>query len=62
MSLPIRSDVKKIVGHRQPTVPEIRQGWGATHYETFPVFLWKRKDGSAKRYIVNPRDGLRYYR
>ena len=60
--LPIRPEVTKIVGHRGPTPSEIKFGHGATHYKTFPVDLWKKSDGSIKRFIVCPHDHLRYYR
>ena len=62
MALPIRADVTTITAHRQPTAYEIRFGHGATHYKTFPIDLWKKKDGTPKKFIVCPHDGLRYYR
>ena len=60
--LPIRSDVTEVTGHRKPTPSEIKFGHGATHYKTFPLDLWKKSDGSIKRFIVCPHDHLRYYR
>lgn len=59
--LPIRPEVTEIVGHRPPTQAEIKFGYGATHYKTFPVDMWKKKDGTKKKFIVCPHDGLRYY-
>jgi hypothetical protein len=59
--LPVRPDVQTIEGHREPTPEEIRFGHGATHYRTFPVSVWLRPDGTAKRWI-KADDGLRYYR
>ena len=59
--LPFRDDVKEITAHRNPTAYEISFGYGATHYRTFPVELWKGKNGKPKRYI-KADDGLRYYR
>jgi hypothetical protein len=61
-TLPVRADVATIEGHRKPTAGEIRFGYGATHYKTFPVALWLKPDGTAKRWIACPDDGLRYYR
>lgn len=60
--LPFRDDVTEVTAHRNPTLSEIRFGYGAIHYCTFPVALWKHKDGRPKRWIVSPYDGLRYYR
>lgn len=60
--LPIRPEVTEVIGHRGPTPSEIRFGHGATHYKTFPADLWKKKDGTPKKFIVCPHDGLRYYR
>lgn len=62
MPLPIRKDVTEIIGHRGPRPAEIRFGYGATHYATFDVELWRKPDGTCKRWIVSPFDGLRYYR
>jgi hypothetical protein len=62
VALPIRADVREITGHRPPTPGELRFGEGAVHYRTFPVELWRKPDGSAKRWIKADDDGLRYYR
>lgn len=55
-------DEKCITLHRQPTAGEIKFGYGATHYRDFPLRVMRRNDGTYKRYIVAPDDGLRYYR
>lgn len=60
--LPFRPDVVEITAHRNPTPGEIKFGYGATHYKTFPVELWKKPSGQPKKWIVCPEDGLRYYR
>lgn len=60
--LPFRDDVTTVEAWRNPTQDEIDFGEGATHYKTFPVELWKHKDGKPKRWIKCPDDGLRYYR
>lgn len=59
--LPFRDEVKEITAHRNPTAYELAFGYGAIHYRTFPVELWKGKNGNPKRYI-KADDGLRYYR
>jgi hypothetical protein len=61
-TIPFRADVTEVQAHRKPTPAEIKFGYGATHYKTFPVELWKDKKGLRKCWIVCPDDGLRYYR
>jgi hypothetical protein len=56
----IESD--KIEAHRNPTELEIKRGWGAIHYKEFKAFDFLRKDGTLKKWIKCPKDGLRYYR
>lgn len=51
-----------ITAHRNATKGEIKFGHGATHYKTFEKSEWLKKDGSLKKWIVCPFDGLRYYR
>ena len=58
----IQSGSDSLTAHRNPTPSEIRFGHGATHYKDFPRELWTKPDGSIKRWIVCPYDGLRYYR
>lgn len=60
--LPFRSDVSEITAHRNPTSSEIRFGYGATHYRTFPRELWEHPSGKPKAWIKAQDDGLRYYR
>ena len=50
-----------IEAHRPPTKSEIKFGYGAVHYRTFPIEEWKKPDGSLKKWI-KADDGLRYYR
>ena len=61
--LPVREDVETVRYHRQPTIAEVKFGYGATHYADFDVeeccFEGTR---IAKKWFVNPKDGLRYYR
>jgi hypothetical protein len=61
-SLPVRPDVKIIEGHRNPTLYELKVGYGAIHYKDFDVDVWKKPNGTLKRWIVCQFDGLRYYR
>jgi hypothetical protein len=51
-----------ITGWRNPTKAEIRFGEGAIHYKDFPREQWEKPDGSLKRWIKCPFDGLRYNR
>ena len=51
-----------ITGHRQPTAAEVRFGHGAIHYKDFDRELWLKPDGTLKKWVVCPFDGLRYYR
>ena len=61
-TLPFRHDVTEVQAYRKPTQSEVKFGEGATHYKTFPVALWKNKQGMPKCWIVCPDDKLRYYR
>lgn len=60
--MPVRDDVTECQYHRPPTEAEIRFGYGATHYRTFPVeeccFTGTR---IKKSWFVAKDDGLRYY-
>jgi hypothetical protein len=60
--LPFREDVTVITGHRDPTRTEVRMGYGARHYKTFPRALWEHPNGKPKKWIKCPQDGLRYFR
>lgn len=60
--LPVRDDVTECEYHRKPTASEIKCGYGATHYRTFPIeeccFEGTR---IKKRWFVAKDDGLCYY-
>jgi len=58
--LPIRSDVKEVTYHRQPTAWEIKFGEGAIHWLTVDVATVTKKNGELKKWFINPYDGLRY--
>ena len=54
---------KPITAHRNPTLAEIRRGYGATHYKEFDFEQWlNHKRGGLKKWIKCPHDGLRYFR
>lgn len=53
---------QKISAHRNPTAAEIKFGYGAIHYAEFDREVWTKPDGTLKKWIVGPYDGLRYYR
>lgn len=46
--------------HRKPTKREIKFGHGATHYKTFAESACKKKDGTIKKRLKCPIDGLIY--
>jgi hypothetical protein len=48
--------------HRKPTKGEVKFGEGAIHYKEFRGDLVISAKGELKKYIVDPEDGLRYYR
>lgn len=48
--------------YRNPTAYEIKFGEGATHWLTVLKSDVTKKDGSLKRWFINPIDKLRYYR
>ena len=60
----IRNDEEdvKYTYHREPTQSEIKFGYGATHYLDIPGSVCLKKDGLPKKWLINPMDGLRYYR
>lgn len=61
--LPLRDDVERVTYHRPPTAGEVRFGYGATHYADFtPDECCIPGTRIAKRWMVSPFDGLRYYR
>ena len=47
--------------HRRPTPNEIRLGYGATHYKTFPLEMALTRNGQIKKRIKDD-DGLLYFR
>lgn len=53
---------KSVTYHRNPTQSEIKWGAGATHYKDFILGDVIKNNGSLKKWIVCPNDGLRYYR
>jgi hypothetical protein len=53
---------RSIEAHRNPIRAEIKRGYGAIHYKSFPKSIWSKPDGKFKKWIVCPIDGLRYYR
>jgi hypothetical protein len=53
--------IKTITFHRNPTEYEIKFGYGAIHYKDFDVKDCLKKDGTLKKWLVCPVDGLRYY-
>lgn len=60
--LSARDDVVSAVYHRKPTGWELRFGYGAIHYRTFPIDKCCRAGTRIlKRWFVAD-DGLRYYR
>ena len=60
----IEKDLEDVVYtyHREPTQSEIAFGYGATHYLDIPGSICLKKDGLPKKWLINPMDGLRYYR
>ena len=56
------TDVRSITYHRNPTKAEIKWGAGATHYKDFHPQDCKKMDGTLKKWLVCPFDGLRYYK
>lgn len=61
--LPVRNDVKEVTYHRNPTASEIKWGYCAIHYRTFPVDeCLKPGTRILKKWFIAPDDGLRYYR
>ncbi len=54
--------ITAITYHRNPTNREIRFGYGATHYKSFPLEICQHKNGTLKKWLKCPYDGLRYYR
>jgi hypothetical protein len=61
--LPVRPEVVEVCYSRPPTASELRMGYGATHYRTFPLAQCVHKGTRVlKRWFVASDDGLRYYR
>lgn len=48
--------------HRKPTQREIKFGHGATHYKSFDESVCTKKDGTIKKRLKCPYDGLIYTR
>jgi hypothetical protein len=56
------ADYMLITYHRKPTESEINFGHGATHYKDFKVKDVKKADGTIKKRLKCPIDGLIYTR
>lgn len=53
---------EQIKCYRNPTKDEIKFGYGATHYRSFPLSeIGINKKGWIKSWFVSKDDGLRYY-
>ena len=52
--------IRTIEYSRKPTTSEIKFGHGATHYKDFDVRAVTKKDGSIKKRLKCPIDGLIY--
>ena len=48
--------------HRKPTPAEIKFGHGATHYKSFDESICLKPDGTLKKRLKCPIDGLIYTR
>lgn len=48
--------------HRKPTAYEIKFGHGATHYKSFDESFCTKEDGTIKKRLKCPYDGLIYTR
>lgn len=48
--------------HRKPTKAEIKFGHGATHYKSFDESICRKADGTLKKRLKCPIDGLIYTR
>ena len=46
--------------HRKPTAYEIKFGHGATHYKSFDESFCTKEDGTIKKRLKCPYDGLIY--
>ncbi len=66
LEIKIRSmpaNVIELEYHRPPTKGEIRFGYGATHYRTFPIeTCCQTGTRIPKKWFKAEDDGLRYYR
>jgi hypothetical protein len=51
-----------LVYNRKPTKEEIKFGYGAQHYKEFTKEVYLKKDGSVKKRLKCPSDGLIYTR
>lgn len=52
----------KLEFSREPTEYEIRFGYGARHYKDFDSTVFLKKDGTIKKRLKCPVDGLIYTR
>lgn len=53
---------KSFTYHRNPTPYEIKFGYGATHYKDFDESICFKADGTIKKRLKCPIDGLIYTR
>ena len=54
--------MKTLTYHRKPTPSEIKFGYGATHYKDFDISFCHKADGTIKKRLKCPIDGLIYTR
>lgn len=60
--LPVRPEVKEVEYNRPPTKGEIKFGYGATHYRTFPIEDCCHPGTRILKKWFKADDGKRYYR
>ena len=51
--------METITYHRPPTLAEIKFGYGAMHHCDIPIDVCLKKDGKAKKWLINY--GQRWY-
>ena len=58
----VEGKLKPIEYSREPTKAEIKFGYGARHYKSFDRSLAVKPDGTIKKRLKCPTDGLWYTR
>ena len=58
----IQEQPQTLTYHRKPTKGEIKFGHGATHYKDFDISFCRKADGTIKKRLKCPIDGLIYTR